>query len=164
MASNAENVSIWWRHHEIITNIYGTIWPFKCHNKFKCTIISSTKMHRSCFVPMWALQYASCSRELWINSLYPGDAIWRHGSGPTLAQVMACCLMASNHYLNRCWLIISKVLWHLPSISITGNTQEIYHWRVFQTFLYIITVVFSRGQWVHDNEIEDTVSLLTETS
>ena len=27
--------------------------------------------------------------------------------GSTLAQVMACCLMAPSHYLNRCWLIIS---------------------------------------------------------
>ena len=30
-------------------------------------------------------------------------------SGSTLAQVMACCLMAPSHYLNHCWLIISEV-------------------------------------------------------
>ena len=30
----------------------------------------------------------------------------------TLVQVMACCLTAPSHYLNQCWLIISKVLWH----------------------------------------------------
>ena len=28
-----------------------------------------------------------------------------------LTQVMACCLTALSHYLNQCWLIISKV-WH----------------------------------------------------
>ena len=39
----------------------------------------------------------------------PSDAIWQHRSGPTLAQVMACCLMAPNQYLNQRWLIISKV-------------------------------------------------------
>ena len=44
-----------------------------------------------------------------INSLRPSDAIWRHRSGSTLAQVMACCLMAPSHYPNQCWLIISKV-------------------------------------------------------
>ena len=33
-----------------------------------------------------------------------GDAIWWHRSGTTLVQVMACCLMASSHYLNWCWL------------------------------------------------------------
>ena len=47
-----------------------------------------------------------------VNSLWPSDTIWRQRSGSTLAQVMACCLMAPSHYLNQCWLIISKVQWH----------------------------------------------------
>ena len=38
-------------------------------------------------------------------------------TGSTLAQVMACCLTAPSHYLNQCWLIISKVLW----LSCEGN-------------------------------------------
>ena len=42
-------------------------------------------------------------------SLWPSDAIWRHRSGSTLAQVMACCLTAPSHYLNQYWLIIRKV-------------------------------------------------------
>ena len=42
----------------------------------------------------------------------PSDAIWWYRSGSTLAQVMSCCLiMAPSHYLNQCWLIISKVHW-----------------------------------------------------
>ena len=41
-------------------------------------------------------------------SLWPRDAIWRQGSGSTLAQVMA-----PSHYLNQCWLIISEVQRHL---------------------------------------------------
>ena len=52
-----------------------------------------------------------------INSLRPSEAIWRQRTGSTLAQVMACCLMAPSHYLNQCWLIISKVLW----LSWEGN-------------------------------------------
>ena len=44
---------------------------------------------------------------IWINSLWPGDAIWQHRSGSTLDQVMACCLKATSHYLNQCWLIIN---------------------------------------------------------
>ena len=43
------------------------------------------------------------------NLLWPSDTIWRHRSGSTLAQVMACCLTAPSHYLNQYWLIISKV-------------------------------------------------------
>ena len=41
--------------------------------------------------------------------LWPFDAIWRHRSGSTLAQSMACCLTAPSHYLYKCWLFI-KVL------------------------------------------------------
>ena len=48
----------------------------------------------------------------WVNPLRPSDAIWQHRSGSTLAQVMACCLTAPSHYMNKFWLIISKVLWH----------------------------------------------------
>ena len=48
---------------------------------------------------------ARCQRKMtWqdstINSLRPGDTIWRHRSGSTLTQVMACCLTAPSHYLN----------------------------------------------------------------
>ena len=39
------------------------------------------------------------------NSLLPNDAIWWHRSRSTLAQVMACWLMAPSHYLNQSWLI-----------------------------------------------------------
>ena len=35
------------------------------------------------------------------NSLGLSDAIWRQGSGSTLVQVMAHCLMAPSHYLNQ---------------------------------------------------------------
>ena len=47
-----------------------------------------------------------------VNSLCPSDAIRRKGAVSTLAQVMAWCLTAPSHYLNQCWLIFSKVLWH----------------------------------------------------
>ena len=40
-----------------------------------------------------------------INPLWPSDAIRRQRSESTLAQVMACCLTATTHYLNQCWLI-----------------------------------------------------------
>ena len=49
-----------------------------------------------------------------LNSLRPNDAIWRHRSQPTLAQVIAWCLMAASHYLNQCWLPIREVIWHSP--------------------------------------------------
>ena len=45
--------------------------------------------------------FASTDRII-LNSLRPSDAIWRHRSGSTLAQVMVCCLTAPSHYLNQC--------------------------------------------------------------
>ena len=42
------------------------------------------------------------------------DAIWWHRSGSTLVQVMACCLTATSHYLNPCWLFINGVPRHSP--------------------------------------------------
>ena len=60
-----------------------------------------------------------------INSLWPSDAIWRHRSWSTLAQVMACCLTAPSHYLNQCWHIISKVQWHSFEVSSTRYSPSI---------------------------------------
>ena len=61
------------------------------------------------------------------NSLWPSDAIRRQRSGSTLAQVMACCLTAPSHYLNHCWLIISKVQWHLSEGTFTTDTSAMNH-------------------------------------
>ena len=50
----------------------------------------------------------------YVNSLWPSDAIsciWQYKSGLTLAQVMACCLMAPSHYLSQCRLLISEATW-----------------------------------------------------
>ena len=58
-----------------------------------------------------------------INTLWPSDTIWRHRTGSTLAQIMACCLTAPSHYLNQCWLIISKSHWHLGDRHFTKDTS-----------------------------------------
>ena len=74
-----------------------------------------------------------------INSLGHSDAIWRWRSWSTLVQVMACCLTAPSHYLNQCWLIISKVQWHSsevvsPQPSVTKVSLKITYLR-FQSNL-----------------------------
>ena len=66
-------------------------------------------------------------------------SIYRHSrSESTLAQIMACCLTTPNHYLNRCWLLISEVLWHLPETNFTmgvyatilHNSLEYYTFKI----------------------------------
>ena len=64
-----------------------------------------------------------------INSLWPGDTIWRQRSGSTLAQVMACCLSAPSHYLNQYWLIIIQVEWHSSECNFTRETSATNHWN-----------------------------------
>ena len=59
-----------------------------------------------------------------LNSLWPSDTIWRHVSGSTLAQIMAWCLAAPNHYLNHCSLFINGVLRH--------SGQEVNLWNEIQ--------------------------------
>ena len=92
---------------------------------------------------LWMLVNITC----YINSLWPSDAIWWHRSGPTLAQVMACCLTAPSHYLNQCWLIISEVLWHSHKGNSIGNAEVIYHSCQFENFKFKIAVRSPRGQW-----------------
>ena len=83
-----------------------------------------------------------------LNSLRPSDTIWRHGSGSTLAQVMACCLMAPSHYLNQCWLIISKVLWLSCRGNFTRDASIINYWNLFENYMSKISFKSPRGQWV----------------
>ena len=81
-------------------------------------------------------------------SLWPGDAKRRHRSPSTLAQVMACCLTAPSHYLNQCWLIISKAQWHSANSSFTWDTTAISHWKLENHFAKI-PLKAPRGQWVN---------------
>ena len=87
---------------------------------------------------------AILSRPQYVNSLGPSDAIWCWRSWSTLVQVMACCLTAPSHYLNQCWLIISKVRWHsskgkfirqeIPQPSITEIIWKIKYLKFHSNF------------------------------
>ena len=80
-----------------------------------------------------------------VNSLWPSDTIWWHKSGSTLAQVMACCLTAPSHYLNQCWLIISKVQWHRFKSNFTRDTPAISPWNWLEKLLSKFFVQISQG-------------------
>ena len=86
-----------------------------------------------------------------VNSLWPSDAIWRQRSGSTLAHVMACCLTAPSHFLNQCWLIISKVQWHLSEGNFTIDTSAINHLNKLENNLF--SLKSPRGQWVNSDRL-----------
>ena len=75
----------------------------------------------------------------WVNLLWPSDAISRHRPGSTLAQVMAWCLTAPSHYLNQCWLIVSKVQWHSSEGNFTKDTSATNCWISLKYSLFKIS-------------------------
>ena len=87
-----------------------------------------------------------------VNSLWPSDAIMRQRTESTLALLMACCLMAPSHYLNQCWLIISKVLWH-SSEDIIIRSEDTKQLNKIENSIFRITSRSPRGQWVNDENI-----------
>ena len=90
------------------------VWTWACRNSMPDTSAYGLGIGTFCsHLPLYAVTTKPSRIALNpFNSLGPSDAIWRQRSGSTLAQVMACCLMAPSHYLNQCWLIISEVQWH----------------------------------------------------
>ena len=65
-----------------------------------------------------------------INSLRPSGGIWRHRSGSTLPQGMACCLTVPRHYLNQLWE--NGVLWYPPEGNFTRSAMELNLQNVFE--------------------------------
>ena len=99
---------LFWRNH------------LACWDVISHISVTSSELLLMIWQDLWIRLYltsysmgAHCSQynQNQINSLWPGDAPWRHGTRSTLAQVMACCLTAPSHYLNQCWLIVSEVPW-----------------------------------------------------
>ena len=83
-------------------------------------------------------------------------AQWRHiekKTGPTLIQVMACCLMAPTNHLMQCWLTIKGVHWHFHLIAISQAVlmNFIRNMCTPITFLNWITRTSLRGQGVKNS-------------
>ena len=116
-------------------------------NKFQCNLNQNTTIFHTKNNIWKCLQIGGHFISECFNSLWPSD-IWWHRSGSTLAQVIACCLMAPGHYLIQSWLIISDVLWHLPNG--TGNADrsvkniDLTHWgRVTHICINKLTIIGS---------------------
>ena len=84
-----------------------------------------------------------------IGSLWPSDAIWRQGSRSTLVQVMTCCLTATSHYLNQCWLIIGEVHWHSSQGIILRRCEDTNQLNEIENCSFKMIAMSHRGQWVN---------------
>ena len=96
-----------------------------------------------------------------LNSLWPSDTIWWYSSGSTLAQVMACCLMAPSHYLNQCWLLIREVLWHthVKNFTLSAIMQSCpepcrpFEWDTLETIKSIVILCLQCGVTPHHDPL-----------
>ena len=73
-----------------------------------------------------------------INSLWPSNTLWCLRSWSPLVQVMVCCLIAPNHYLNQCWLHLIEILCHSFHGNIYFNTQDINPQDLFEIYTFKI--------------------------
>ena len=73
--------------------------------------------------------------------------------GSTLVQAMTCCLTALSHYLNQCWIIITKVLWHSCECIFTGNIQYIFqaHLQGTNESTHLGLGTWRKIYWQNDN-------------
>ena len=121
--------------------MYTTIWKIINTLRPISKIYSISKLICSCISPWNPLHIHD------INSLLPGDALWWYRSWSTLAQIMACCLIAPSHYLNHCWLLISKVLWHSPESNFSASDYAATRYDEFENYNFKISATsLSQGQ------------------
>ena len=66
----------------------------------------------------------------------------------TLVHVMASCLTAPSHYMNQCWQVIVKVLWHSPEGNFAANAQATILYNEFENYIFQNTSTSPRDQWV----------------
>ena len=83
------------------------------------------------------------------NSLWPSDAKWRHSSGSTLVQGMACCMTAPSHYLNQYWLLIGKVQWHSSESHFEVRAQVTILYNEFENYIPKDSATAPKAQWVN---------------
>ena len=99
------------------------------------------------YITKWRviLHFATLSS---VNSLWPNDTIWRHRFGSKSTQVMACCLTATNDYLNQCWLFTIEIQCHSYWGNFTRDVSTINHWNPFENYIFKIWLKFPRAKWV----------------
>ena len=124
-------------HKNRIDENHKRLWCQLCHRWWHCHHIRCCQQWES-----WHHNNSwfsvTCTQHI-INSSWPSDAIWQYESGSTLAQVMACCLMAPSHCLNQCQFLISEALWHSTESNVTVNAQATILYQGFENYIYKIT-------------------------
>ena len=111
LVSSSDHVILSYHWNRELRTYLWVLWAV-CLNVswFVCCIsdtVTFTLVHNMSDIDRWlaARKHHTSPTVSTYNSLWPGDAIWWHKSSSTTDQRMACCLTASSHYQNQCWLI-----------------------------------------------------------
>ena len=101
----------------------------------------------------WRLSWIA----LWNRSIEkPSEAIWGHRFWSSMAQKMACCLMAQSHYLSKGWLIANETLRNMYEGHFNKCMKDTCHKMI--SIVYKIKKKMSRG-WI---KYKDDVLLVFE--
>ena len=75
--------------------------------------------------------------------------MWPYGDivSSTLAQVMACCLMAPSHYLNQYWLIVNWILRNELQWNWNQSTRCFIHENAFKNVICKMVSILFRGRF-----------------
>ena len=109
-----------WRHHG---HENQQLKPAQCQRK-----VSAVSGRHICMVWHSAGISGKC-RDIGID--FSGIAAW-----PSWAQVMACCLSGTKHYLNPCWLIVNWTPINIFQLNLIQN------WNVFNPSNKVENVVY----------------------
>ena len=110
------------------------------------TLLSTCFWHQGPHM-LWPFKNVVCKMSAivgWVIMAWWRHMAWHQRCCSTLVKVTACCRMAPSHYLNQCWLTISKILWHSFQGDICLNTRFIDPQIVFEIYTFEITIASLR--------------------
>ena len=109
--------------HKFITIYHLSLYTFIYH-LYVLLRLKLMISHHWYVAKCQAISCTNNNHNPWVTHCGLGMPYWWHRFVSTMAQVMACCLTASSHYLNECWLIIRIIQCHSPKSNIFSSFHE----------------------------------------
>ena len=86
---------------------------------------------------------------VWIHCtlvVEPSDAIWQYSFTSNWAKVMVC-LVVTNHFLKKCWLLVNYIPWHSLKSTFTTITHVTIRYTKFVIYNFNIIVISPSSRW-----------------
>ena len=76
-------------------------------------------------------------------------AMWRHRLRSELVQLMTCCLLATSHYLNQCWLTTMEILGKTSDWNFSKYVKVLSHNMELKIMFIKGGKILSRPWWLN---------------